>query len=462
MPKDKTHINIVVIGHVDSGKSTTTGHLIYKCGGIDKRTIEKFEKEAQEMGKGSFKYAWVLDKLKAERERGITIDITLWKFETAKYYVTVIDAPGHRDFIKNMITGTSQADCAVLIVAAGTGEFEAGISKNGQTREHALLAYTLGVKQMIVGVNKMDTTEPPFSEARFEEIKKEVSTYIKKIGYNPATVPFVPISGWNGDNMLEASTNMPWYKGWAIEKKGSKSDGKTLLQALDAMDPPSRPLDKPLRLPLQDVYKIGGIGTVPVGRVETGIIKPGMVITFAPCNLTTEVKSVEMHHEALTEAVPGDNVGFNVKNVSVKELRRGYVCGDSKDNPPKATEEFTAQVIVLNHPGQISNGYTPVLDCHTAHIACKFNKIKEKCDRRSGKKLEDEPKFIKSGDAAIVDLVPSKPMCVETFTDFPPLGRFAVRDMRQTVAVGVIKSVKPKDLSGGKVTKAAEKASKKK
>lgn len=462
MPKDKTHINIVVIGHVDSGKSTTTGHLIYKCGGIDKRTIEKFEKEAQEMGKGSFKYAWVLDKLKAERERGITIDITLWKFETSKYYVTVIDAPGHRDFIKNMITGTSQADCAVLIVAAGTGEFEAGISKNGQTREHALLAYTLGVKQMIVGVNKMDTTEPPFSESRFEEIKKEVSTYIKKIGYNPATVPFVPISGWNGDNMLDASANMPWYKGWAIERKNGKADGKSLLQALDAMEPPSRPTDKPLRLPLQDVYKIGGIGTVPVGRVETGIIKPGMVVTFAPCNLTTEVKSVEMHHEALTEAVPGDNVGFNVKNVSVKEIRRGYVCGDSKDNPPKATAEFSAQVIVLNHPGQISNGYTPVLDCHTAHIACKFSKIKEKCDRRSGKKLEDEPKFIKSGDAAIVDLVPSKPMCVETFTNFPPLGRFAVRDMRQTVAVGVIKSVTPKDLSGGKVTKAAEKATKKK
>ncbi|XP_074599141.1 elongation factor 1-alpha isoform X2 [Brevipalpus obovatus] len=454
--KEKAHINLVVIGHVDSGKSTTTGHLIYKCGGIDKRTIEKFEKEAQEMGKGSFKYAWVLDKLKAERERGITIDITLWKFETPKYYVTVIDAPGHRDFIKNMITGTSQADCAVLIVAAGTGEFEAGISKNGQTREHALLAYTLGVKQMIVGVNKMDTTEPKFSQARFEEISKEVSNYIKKIGYNPATVPFVPISGWNGDNMLEPSSNMPWFKGWQIEKKGSKSEGKTLLQALDAMDPPSRPVDKSLRLPLQDVYKIGGIGTVPVGRVETGVLKPGMVVTFAPVNLTTEVKSVEMHHESLPEAVPGDNVGFNVKNVSVKELRRGYVAGDSKDNPPKATEEFQAQVIVLNHPGQISNGYTPVLDCHTAHIACKFRDIKEKIDRRNN------PKAIKSGDAAIVDLVPSKPMCVETFTDFPPLGRFAVRDMRQTVAVGVIKSVKPKDLSAGKVTKAAEKAQKKK
>jgi len=462
MGKEKPHINIVVIGHVDSGKSTTTGHLIYKCGGIDKRTIEKFEKEAQEMGKGSFKYAWVLDKLKAERERGITIDITLWKFETSKYYVTVIDAPGHRDFIKNMITGTSQADVAVLIVAAGTGEFEAGISKNGQTREHALLAYTLGVKQLIVGVNKMDTTEPPYNQARFEEIQKEVSTYVKKIGYNPATVPFVPISGWHGDNMLEPSTNMPWFKGWSIERKGQKFEGKTLLAALDAMEPPTRPSDKALRLPLQDVYKIGGIGTVPVGRVETGTIKPGMVVTFAPVNLTTEVKSVEMHHEALTEAFPGDNVGFNVKNVSVKELRRGYVCGDSKADPPKATEEFTAQVIVLNHPGQISAGYTPVLDCHTAHIACKFRDIKEKIDRRSGKKLEENPKSIKSGDAAIIDLVPSKPLCVETFTDFPPLGRFAVRDMRQTVAVGVIKAVKPKDLSGGKVTKAAEKAQKKK
>jgi len=465
MGKEKTHVNIVVIGHVDSGKSTTTGHLIYKCGGIDKRTIEKFEKEAQEMGKGSFKYAWVLDKLKAERERGITIDIALWKFETSKFYVTIIDAPGHRDFIKNMITGTSQADCAVLIVAAGVGEFEAGISKEGQTREHALLAYTLGVKQLIVGVNKMDSSEPPYSEARYKEIMKEVGTYIKKVGYNPASVAFVPISGWHGDNMLEPSENMGWFKGWSITRKVEGKDvtaeGKTLLDALDAILPPSRPTDKPLRLPLQDVYKIGGIGTVPVGRVETGVIKPGTVVTFAPCMLTTEVKSVEMHHEALPEAVPGDNVGFNVKNVSVKEIRRGYVAGDSKNNPPKGCQDFYAQVIVMNHPGQISNGYQPVLDCHTAHIACKFAEIKEKVDRRSGKTTETEPKFIKSGDAAMVTLVPSKPMCVESFSEFPPLGRFAVRDMKQTVAVGVIKSVNFKE-AGGKVTKAGEKATKKK
>ncbi|GLD47122.1 elongation factor 1-alpha-like protein [Lates japonicus] len=427
MPKVKTHINIVVIGHVDSGKSTTTGHLIYKCGGIDKRTIEKFEKEAAEMGKGSFKYAWVLDKLKAERERGITIDIALWKFETTKYYVTIIDAPGHRDFIKNMITGTSQADCAVLIVAAGTGEFEAGISKNGQTREHALLAYTLGVKQLIVGVNKMDSTEPPYSEARFNEIQKE----------------------------------MPWFKGWLIERKEGNAGGTTLMEALDAILPPSRPTDKPLRLPLQDVYKIGGIGTVPVGRVETGLLKPGMVVTFAPPNLTTEVKSVEMHHESLPEAVPGDNVGFNIKNVSIKEIRRGYVAGDSKNNPPKAADSFNAQVVILNHPGEIHQGYSPVLDCHTAHIACKFSELIEKIDRRSGKKLEDNPKFVKSGDAAIVKLLPQKPMVVEPFSDYPPLGRFAVRDMKQTLAVGVIKTVDTKDVSG-KTTKAAEKAQKKK
>uniref|UniRef100_A0A8P0TFZ5 Tr-type G domain-containing protein n=1 Tax=Canis lupus familiaris TaxID=9615 RepID=A0A8P0TFZ5_CANLF len=327
MGKEKTHINIIIIGHVDLGKSTTTGHLIYKCGGIDKRTIKKFEKEAAEMGKGSFKYAWVLEKLKAERERGISIDISLWKFETSKYSVTIIDAPGHRDFIKNMIIGTSQADCAVLIVAA-------------------------------------------------------------------------------------------------------------------------------------DVYKIGGIGTVPVGRVETGVLKPGMVVTFAPVNVTTEVKSVEMHHEALSEALPGDNVGFNVKNVSVKDVHRGNVAGDSKNDPPMEAAGFTAQVIILNHPGQISAGYAPVLDCHTAHTACKFAELKEKIDRRSGKKLEDGPKFLKSGDAAIVDMVPGKPMCVKSFSDYPPLGRFAVRDMRQTVAVGVIKAVDKKAAGAGKVTKSAQKAQK--
>merc|ERR1712216_574142 len=461
MGKEKTHINVVVIGHVDSGKSTTTGHLIYKCGGIDKRVIEKFEKEAAEMGKGSFKYAWVLDKLKAERERGITIDIALWKFETPKYMITVIDAPGHRDFIKNMITGTSQADCAILIIASGTGEFEAGISKDGQTREHALLAFTLGVRQLIVAINKMDTCK--YSQERYEEIIKETSNFIKKVGFNPKGVPFVPISGWHGDNMIEATTNMPWYKGWKKETKSGEVTGKTLLDAIDAIEPPTRPTDKPLRLPLQDVYKIGGIGTVPVGRVETGVIKPGMVVTFAPSNVTTEVKSVEMHHESMPEAAPGDNVGFNIKNVSVKEIKRGNVAGDSKQDPPKGCDDFTAQVIVLNHPGEIRAGYAPVLDCHTAHIACKFAKLRSKIDKRTGKSTEDEPQWIKTGDASMVELIPQKSMTVEVFSSYPPLGRFAVRDMRQTVAVGVIKeTVRKEPVGGGKTSKSAQNAAKKK
>jgi len=430
--KDKPHINLVVIGHVDSGKSTTTGHLIYKCGGIDKRTMEKYEKESEQIGKGSFKYAWVLDRLKAERERGITIDISLWKFQTEKYYYTVIDAPGHRDFIKNMITGTSQADIAMLMIASPQGEFEAGISKDGQTREHALLAYTLGVRQMLVCMNKMDEKSVNWSQDRYEEIKKELSAYLKKVGFDPTKIPFIPLSGWHGDNMLERSANLPWYK------------GPILIEALDQVTPPKRPTEKPLRLPLQDVYKIGGIGTVPVGRVETGVLKPNMTVYFAPSNQSSEVKSVEMHHESLAEAVPGDNVGFNVKGLSVKDIRRGNVASDSKNDPARECENFKAQVIIMNHPGQINAGYCPVLDCHTAHIACKFSELLTKIDRRTGQAQEEEPKFVKTGDSCICVLTPTKPMCVESFMEYPPLGRFAVRDMKQTVAVGVIKEVTKK------------------
>jgi elongation factor 1-alpha len=395
----------------------------------------------------------VLDKLKAERERGITIDIALWKFETKKYYFTIIDAPGHRDFIKNMITGTSQADVAILMIASGVGEFEAGYAKNGQTREHALLAFTLGVKQMIVCINKMDDKGVNYGEARYKEIKEEVTKFLTKCGYNTKNdaIPFVPISGWVGDNMVTRSDNMKWYK------------GPFLLEALDAIVPPKRPSELPLRLPLQDVYKIGGIGTVPVGRVETGVLKPGMTVMFSPAQVSTEVKSVEMHHEQMEAAEPGDNVGFNVKNVSIKDIRRGMVAGDIKNDPPLPTGNFAAQVIVLEHPNRIMAGYTPVLDCHTAHIACRFDKLLSLVNKRNGEVEEENPKFIKSGQAAIVEMVPSKPMCVEAFSKYAPLGRFAVRDMRKTVAVGVIKTVNRKQADGsyiqsggkdeGKVTK---------
>jgi len=434
MPKEKIHINFVVIGHVDAGKSTTTGHLIYELGGIEKRILEKYEKEANEKGKGSFKYAWVLDNLKAERERGITINITLNKFETEKYFCTIIDAPGHRDFIKNMITGTSQADFAILVISSKAGEYEAGISKDGQTKEHALLSYTLGVRNMIVGVNKMDDSMgKPWNKDRYKEIEKGAKLFLRKTGFNPKNVTFVPFSGWTGDNLIKKSDNMKWYK------------GTTLLEAINNMPPPKRPDDKPLRLPLNDVYKIGGIGTVPVGRVETGQLKPGMTVLFTPSGLSSEIKTVEMHHESVPVANPGDSVGFNVKGITVKELKRGYVTSDKNRDPAKEAESFKAQVIILNHPGQISNGYSPVLDCHTAHIACRFETITEKIDRRSGAVLEENPKFIKAGDAARIILLPKKKMCVETFTEYPPLGRFAVRDMKKTIAVGVIKEVTKKE-----------------
>ncbi|EDR25187.1 elongation factor 1-alpha, putative, partial [Entamoeba dispar SAW760] len=304
-------------------------------------------------------------------------------------------------------------------------------SKNGQTREHILLSYTLGVKQMIVGVNKMDAIQ--YKQERYEEIKKEISAFLKKTGYNPDKIPFVPISGFQGDNMIEPSTNMPWYK------------GPTLIGALDSVTPPERPVDKPLRLPLQDVYKISGIGTVPCGRVETGVLRPGTIVQFAPSGVSSECKSVEMHHTALAQAIPGDNVGFNVRNLTVKDIKRGNVASDAKNQPAVGCEDFTAQVIVMNHPGQIRKGYTPVLDCHTSHIACKFEELLSKIDRRTGKSMEGgEPEYIKNGDSALVKIVPTKPLCVEEFAKFPPLGRFAVRDMKQTVAVGVVKAVTPR------------------
>lgn len=371
-----------------------------------------------------------MDRLKSSRDRGITIDISLWRFDTPKYDFTIIDAPGHRDFIKNMITGTSQADCALLMISAGKGEFEAGISVEGQTREHILLSYTLGVRQIIVAINKMDSID--YDEERYKYVKSVVSDFLKKIGYNIAKVLFVPISGWNGDNMLERTEKLQWY------------DGPTLIEALDTIIPPQRPTEKPLRIPIQDVYKIGGIGTVPVGRVETGIIRPKMNLTFSPSGLTSEVRSVEMHKENVLEAIPGDNIGFNVK-LAVKDIKRGDVAGETNNDPPKETLSFTSQIIVIDHPNGIHEGYSPIIDCHTSHTACRFETLKAKIDRRTGVVLEENPSVIKSNDSALVVMKPTKPLCVETFSQYPPLGRFAIRDMKKTVAVGVIKEIEKKN-----------------
>lgn len=427
----KNNIAVVFIGHLDSGKSTTAGHLLYQLGCVDHPTLEKYEKEATEMGKRSYKYAWILDNLKAERERGITIDISLQKFETAHHCFTIIDAPGHRDFLKNLITGTSQADVAILVVDASNGKFEQGVGKYGQMREHILLAHTLGVKQLVVAINKMDCTEPlPYDEARYNECKNETMSYIQKAGYNDDQVTYVPISGWCGENIVEKSQHMSsWY------------DGPTLVEALDSCELPPRPYDKPLRIPIQDVYKIGGVGTVPVGKVEAGILRPGMEICFAPSGIVTTVLSVERHHKSVPEAGAGCNVGFAIQNVAVKDLQRGNVASNVRDHPATGVKSFVAQCIILNHPGKkISNGYCPIVDCHTAHVACSF-KILEKIDRQTGQVLETNPAFVENGDACIVEMKPTKPFCVEVFDEFPALGRFAVRDMDKTVAVGIVKSI---------------------
>jgi len=427
----KPHLNLVIMGHVDHGKSTTTGHLLYMAGAVDDRTIKAYEEEAKKMGKEAFKFAWVLDNLKEERERGLTIDLRFLKFETKKYYFTVIDAPGHRDFVKNMITGASQADGAVLFVSAKRGEFEAGIGPGGQTREHAFLAFTLGVGQLVVAVNKMDDQSVNWSQERYNEIKNEVSRMLKMVGYKVEKFPFVPTSGWTGDNLVKASDKMPWYK------------GPTLIDALDVFEIPPKPTGKALRIPVQDVYSITGVGTVPVGRVETGLLKENDVIVFMPANKQGEVKSLEMHHTRIPKAEPGDNIGFNVRGIAKTDIRRGDVAGHVT-NPPSVATEFIGQIIVIYHPTAVAAGYTPVLHYHTGQVACRFTELLRKIDPRTGQVVEEKPTFLKTGDAAVVKMEPLHPIAVETYTDFPELGRFAVRDMGTTVAAGVVKEITKK------------------
>jgi len=425
----KPHLNLVVVGHVDHGKSTTMGHFLVEMGAIDPRVIEEYAKESEKFGAGdSFKYAWVLDRLKDERERGVTIDLAFQKFETKKYYYTLIDAPGHRDFVKNMITGASQADVAIIVLSAKPGETEVGLGFGGQTREHAFLLRTLGVTQVIPVINKMDDPTVKYSEERYKAVRADFEKLLKMVGYDVTKLPFIPVSGWVGDNLTTRSPNMPWYK------------GPTLLEALDMVTEPPKPIDKPFRLPVQDVYSITGVGTVPVGRVETGVVKVGDKVIIAPVNLTAEVKSIEMHHTPIEKAIPGDNIGINLRGVSKQDIKRGYVIG-SVDNPPTVAKEFIAQVIIIYHPSAISAGYTPVLHAHTAQVATTFKELIARIDPRSGQVVEEKPKSLKTGDSALVRLAPLRPLCIEPYSVIPQLGRFAIRDMGTTIAAGIVKEV---------------------
>jgi len=441
----KPHLNVVIIGHVDHGKSTLIGHMLLMLGAVDEKTWKEVLEAAQKAGKESEKYAWILDRLKEERERGLTITLAYRKFETKKYYYTIIDAPGHRDFVKNMITGASQADVAILVVSAKKGEFEAGMSPEGQTREHILLAKTMGIDQMIIAISKMDITEPPYSEKRFMEIVEVLTKFLKAVGYKLDNVWIVPVSGWTGENLIEPSPNMAWWneqKIAEIKKKYGLNGARTLLEALDCVKEPPKPIDKPLRIPISEVFVISGVGTVPVGRVESGVLKVGDTVVFMPPGVTGEVRSIEMHHQRIEKAVPGDNIGFNVRGVSKEQIRRGDVAGHL-DAPPTVAEEFTARVMIVWHPTAIAPGYTPVIHAHTASIACRITEIVAKLDPRTGQVIEKNPPFIKMGDIAVVKFKPIKPMVIEKFSEFPQLGRFAMRDMGKTVGIGVVIDVKP-------------------
>jgi len=421
MAREKPHINLVFIGHVDHGKSTTVGRLLYDSGAVDEQTMRKLKDKAKELGKAGFEFAFVMDNLKEEQERGVTIDLSHKKFETPKYYFTIIDAPGHRDFIKNMITGASQADAAVLVVSANKGD---GVQ--AQTREHIFLAKTLGVKQLIVAVNKMDMVD--YAESRYKEVVDEVGKLLKTVGFDPGKITFVAQAAYLGDNIVKKSDKMPWYK------------GPTLLESIDTLSQPEKPIDLPLRLPIQDVYNITGIGVVPVGRVETGLMKINDKIIVVPGRegkgVSGEVKTIEMHHEQLDKAEPGDNVGFNVRGIGKKDIARGDVVGHP-DKVPTVATEFTAQIVVINHPTVVTAGYTPVFHIHTAQVACTITEIVKKVNPATGETLAEKPDFIKNGDSAVIKVKPTVPLVIEKLKDIPQLARFAVRDSGATVAAGI-------------------------
>src|SRR3989344_3774957 len=426
MAKQKPIINVVFVGHVDNGKSTTIGRLMFDTGKISQQELDKLKQEAQEKGKVGFEFAFVMDKFKEERERGVTIDLSYQKLLTNKYEATIIDAPGHKDFIKNMITGASQADAAFLTISAKDGV-------QPQTKEHAWLLRTMGVKQVAVLIKKMDAVD--YKEEIFNKVKAEVSAVLKQAGFKADTLTYIAASGFKGDNVAKKSTNMPWYK------------GPTVLEQIDLFSLPEKLTTLPLRMPLQDVYEITGIGTVPVGKIATGVMKVGQKVIILPGRSGTgvhgEIKTIEMHHEQLPAAEAGDNVGINIRGIGKKDVARGDVICDAAQ-PATIAEEFVAQIAVISHPTVIAKGYTPVFHVHTAQVPCQFIELIEKTSP-DGVNAKN-PDFLKNGDIAKVRVKPMGNLVVETQAKNPHMARFAIRDAGATVAAGVCIEITPKKI----------------
>jgi elongation factor 1-alpha len=454
MAEEKIHLSIVVCGHVDAGKSTTTGRLIFELGGIPEREMQKLKDEAKVLGKASFAFAFYMDKSKEERARGVTIACTTKEFFTPSYHYTIVDAPGHRDFIKNMISGASQADACLLMVPAD-GNFTAAIARGnhklgevqGQTRQHARLINLLGVKQLIVGINKMDCDTAKYSQDRYNEIKEEMASMLVKVGWKKEfvknCVPFMPISGWMGDNLLTKSDKMGWWKGADVKSQKKPVHVDTLLDCLENMvKPPKRALKKPLRMPVSGVYKIKGVGDVITGRVEQGKVSPGEETIFLPTHSSSKpckgkIFSVEMHHKTVDFAGPGDNVGLNVKNLDKINMPRvGDVMVVASDTSIKACKSFTAQVQVLDHPGELKVGYSPIAFIRTGRSAARIAKLNWKIGKETGGQKAEGPASLKANEMAEVVFEPQQPFVCEAFDKCEGLGRVAILEGASVVMLG--------------------------
>jgi elongation factor 1-alpha len=459
MTDGKQHVSIVVCGHVDAGKSTTTGRLIFELGGIPEREMTKLREEADRLGKGSFAFAFYLDRQKEERERGVTISCTTKEFFTPTKHYTVIDAPGHRDFIKNMITGASQADVALLMVPAD-GNFTAAIAKGnhkagevqGQTRQHAVLINLLGVKQVIVGVNKMDCDVAMYGEPRFKEIRDEMRDLLIKGGWKKDVVekevPILPISGWIGDNLIKKSEKMAWWTGVDVQVEKETLHVDTLLDCLDKMvRTPARPTDKAMRTPISGVFKIKGVGDVLTGRVEQGTVKPGEEVVFLPTHTTStpctgKVFTVEMHHKSVESAAPGDNVGLNIKGLSKDNMPRvGDVMVLKSDQTIGRCKNFVAQVQVMNHPGELKVGYCPIAFVRTGRSAVRMSAIDWKVGKETGGSKAENPANLKANEMAQVTFEPQQPFVVDSFKNCEGLGRVAIMEGNSVVMLGKVTKV---------------------
>merc|ERR1712166_941767 len=457
----------------DSGKSTTTGRLIFELGGLPERELEKLKQEAERLGKGSFAFAFYMDRQKEERERGVTIACTTKEFYTEKWHYTIIDAPGHRDFIKNMITGASQADCSLIMVPAD-GNFTTAIAKGnhkageiqGQTRQHARLINLLGVKQICVGRNKMDCDTAGYKQSRYEEVSNEMKSMLVKVGWKKDVVekqiPYLPISGWMGDNLLSMEDckgvcNMEWWKGITVELGSGTFHVETFYNFInDVCRVPMRPSSAPMRMPISGIYKIKGVGDVLAGRVEQGVVKPGEEVVFLPTHTSQnpcvgKVFSVEMHHTRAEQAGPGDNVGLNIKGLDKQNMPHGGdVMVYKKDTTLGQTKEFDAQIQVLDIPNEIKVGYSPIGFVRCGRAACRISSIVWKMGKETGGKKMEEPHSLKSNEMAECCFQPQQPLVCDSFKNCEGLSRVAFMDGNGVVMLGkVVSCERKKDAAGG-------------